>query len=54
MALDYALAVAKNFGGEVHVLHVWFVPHHLRPDLTVWAEAHGQKPITDVVAEAAK
>ena len=53
-ALDYALFVSKHFSAELHVLHAWHVAHHVRPDLSVWAEAHGQQPITNVVASAAK
>jgi nucleotide-binding universal stress UspA family protein len=53
-ALDYALFVSKQFGAEVHVLHVWHVTYHVRPDLSVWMEAHGQQPISAVVAAEAK
>jgi nucleotide-binding universal stress UspA family protein len=53
-ALDYALFVSKSFGAAVHVLHVWHVSHHVRPDLSVWLEAHGQKPISALVEAEAK
>ncbi len=53
-ALDYAYFVAHHFGGELHVLHAWHVSHHVRPDLSVWMEAHGQQPISVVVGAEAK
>jgi universal stress protein A len=53
-ALEYALFVAKQFGAEVHVLHAWFVSAHVRPDLSVWMEAHGQQPISRVIEADAR
>lgn len=53
-ALEYALFVAKHFDSEVHILHAWHVSYHVRPDLSVWMEAHGQQPITTVVAAEAQ
>jgi nucleotide-binding universal stress UspA family protein len=53
-ALDYALFAAKQFSAEVHILHVWHVSTHVRPDLSVWMEAHGQQPISVMVALEAK
>jgi nucleotide-binding universal stress UspA family protein len=53
-ALDYAHFVATHFGAELHVLHAWHVNHHIRPDLSVWMEAHGQQPISKVVGAEAK
>lgn len=50
VALDYALFVGKHFGAKVHVLHTWHVGHHVRPDLSVWMEAHGQQPISKIIA----
>jgi nucleotide-binding universal stress UspA family protein len=50
VALEYALFVGKHFNAKVHVLHAWHVAHHVRPDLSVWMEAHGQQPISKVVA----
>jgi nucleotide-binding universal stress UspA family protein len=50
LALDYALFVAKHVGASVHVLHTWHVAHHIRPDLSVWMEAHGQQPISTIIA----
>lgn len=38
-ALDYALFLARNSGGNVHVLHVWEIPVIVRPDLVVWTES---------------
>lgn len=54
VALEYALFVGKHFNAKVHVLHAWHVAHHVRPDLSVWMEAHGQQPISKVVALEAK
>jgi universal stress protein A len=54
VALEYATFVGKQFGAKVHLLHAWHVAHHVRPDLSVWMEAHGQQPITKVMADAAK
>jgi nucleotide-binding universal stress UspA family protein len=53
-AIEYAHFVAKHFGAELHVLHAWHVNHHVRPDLSVWMEAHGQQPIATLVAAGAK
>lgn len=53
-ALDYALSMSERFGAEVHILHVWHVTYHVRPDLSVWMEAHGQRPISAVVAAEAR
>jgi nucleotide-binding universal stress UspA family protein len=53
-ALDYALFISEHFGAKLHVLHCWHVSHHVRPDLSVWMEAHGQKPISEVVASEAR
>jgi nucleotide-binding universal stress UspA family protein len=53
-ALEYALFVGKRFDAEVHVLHAWHVTHHLRPDLSVWMETHGQQPIAVVIEAEAK
>lgn len=52
-ALEYAHFIAKTFGSELHVLHVWHVSRELRPDLSVWVDAGGQKPIATFVAEEA-
>lgn len=52
-ALEYAHFIAKTFGSELHLLHVWHVSRELRPDLSVWVDAHGQKPIATFVAEEA-
>lgn len=54
VALEYALFVGKQFGAKVHVLHAWHVAHHVRPDLSVWMEAHGQQPISKMIALEAK
>ncbi|HVU05256.1 MAG TPA: universal stress protein [Polyangiaceae bacterium] len=54
VALDYAVYVGKHFGATVHLLHGWIVAHHVRPDLSVWMEAHGQQPINEVIAQAAR
>lgn len=35
-ALRHATFIGDEFGSEIHVLHVWDIPGHLRPDLTVW------------------
>ena len=53
-ALDMAMYVAGKFGTELHVLHVWYVAHHVRPDLSVWMEAHGQQPIQKLIASTAE
>lgn len=50
VALEYALFIGKRFGAKVHVLHAWHVAHHVRPDLSVWMEAHGQQPISKMIA----
>ncbi|HEX7672043.1 MAG TPA: universal stress protein [Polyangiaceae bacterium] len=54
VALEYALFVGNKFGAKVHVLHAWHVAHHVRPDLSVWMEAHGQQPISKMIALEAK
>jgi nucleotide-binding universal stress UspA family protein len=54
VALEYALAFAKQCGAEVHVVHVWHMNYHVRPDLSVWMEAHGQQPISQVIEKEAK
>jgi len=54
VALDYALAFAKQCGAEVHLIHVWHMSYHVRPDLSVWMEAHGQQPISTVIEKEAK
>ncbi len=53
-ALDYAVFIAKHFSAEPHILHVWHVTAHVRPDLSVWMEAHGQQPISKVIEAEAK
>lgn len=50
VALEYALFCGQHFNAKVHILHAWHVAHHVRPDLSVWMEAHGQQPISKVVA----
>lgn len=35
-ALDHAMFLSSKFSAPVHLLHVWHIPGHLRPDLTVW------------------
>jgi universal stress protein A len=35
-ALGHALFLSEKFSAPVHLLHVWHIPGHLRPDLTVW------------------
>jgi universal stress protein A len=53
IALDHAIALAVKFDAQIELLHAWHVTYHVRPDLSVWAEAHGHRPILDVVeAEA--
>lgn len=54
VALEYALAFAEHCGAEVHLVHVWHMNYHVRPDLSVWMEAHGQQPISVVVEKEAK
>jgi universal stress protein A len=49
VALEYGLFIAKHFGGRAHVLHVWHVSTHIRPDLSVWMEAQGQQPVAKLV-----
>jgi nucleotide-binding universal stress UspA family protein len=53
-AVDYALALAQQCGAEVHVLHVWQLNYHVRHDLSVWMEVHGQTPIAKVVEKEAR
>ena len=54
VALEYGLFVAKHFGGRAHVLHVWHVSTHIRPDLSVWMETQQQQPISKVVEADAR
>lgn len=54
VALDMALFVSEKFQAEVHVLHAWHVAHHVRPDLSVWMETHGQQPISKLIAASAE
>lgn len=48
-AVDYAHGLAQTLGANVELLHVWHLTYHVRPDLSVWAETHGQRPILEVV-----
>jgi len=54
VALEYALAFANQCKAEVHLIHVWHMNYHVRPDLSVWLEAHGQQPISAVVEKEAR
>ena len=54
VALEYGLFIAKHFGGHAHVLHVWHVSTHIRPDLSVWLETQGQQPVAKVVEAEAR
>lgn len=53
-ALEYGHFIAKTFGSELHVLHVWHVNHHVRPDLSVWLDAQGRQPLATFVAAEAE
>jgi nucleotide-binding universal stress UspA family protein len=48
-ALDYAIQLAESFDAELLVLRAFHVTYHVRPDLSVWTEAHGHRSIIDVV-----
>jgi nucleotide-binding universal stress UspA family protein len=52
-ALKQALHFAERFDAKVEVLHVWEVPHTVRPDLLVWIEGSDGKPVTEIVSEDA-
>jgi nucleotide-binding universal stress UspA family protein len=52
-ALQQALHYAERFDAKVEVLHVWEVPHTVRPDLLVWIEGSDGKPVTEIVSEDA-
>jgi universal stress protein A len=52
-ALEYASLLAERFDAQIELVHAWYIHHHVRGDLSVWMESHGQKPIGEVVqAEA--
>lgn len=53
-ALEQAAFLAERLGARIHLLHVWHVAYHVRPDLHVWLETHGQQPIGTVVASEAQ
>ena len=53
-ALEHALLLADKFGAQIEVLHVWHVAYHVRPDLTVWMGARGERPLLDVLEADAK
>jgi universal stress protein A len=52
-AVAYASLLAERFDARIELLYAWHVHHHVRPDLSVWMESHGQKPIAEVVAAEA-
>jgi universal stress protein A len=48
-ALDYAVLFADRFNAALTVLHVWEVPHTLRPDLMVWLEGTDRLPVENIL-----
>ncbi len=54
-SLAEALYFGERFKAPVHVLHVWEVPHNVRPDLMVWVEGSDGQPVSQVATnDAAK
>ncbi len=53
-ALDYALLFADRFNAELTILHVWEIPHQLRPDLMVWLEGTDRLPMENILLKQAK
>jgi nucleotide-binding universal stress UspA family protein len=52
-ALEYALYMAEQFQGKVHVLHVCTTPVSLYPELVVWAERE-QSTLGALIEEQAR
>lgn len=52
-SLAHALVFAERFQAPVEVLHVWEVPHNVRPDLMVWIEGGDGKPVSEIASEDA-
>ena len=52
-ALTKALDLAASFRARVEVLHVWELPHSLRPDLMVWLEGSERSEVSRVVTSQA-
>jgi nucleotide-binding universal stress UspA family protein len=53
-ALDYALLFADRFKAELTILHVWEIPHTLRPDLMVWLEGSDRLPMENILLKQAR
>jgi universal stress protein A len=52
-ALAEALLFGERFEAPVHVLHVWEVPHNVRPDLMVWIEGSDGQPVSQIASSDA-
>jgi nucleotide-binding universal stress UspA family protein len=52
-SLAQAAEFARQLGAELEVLHVWEMPHGLRPDLMVWIEGTDAKPVSEIAREDA-
>lgn len=53
-ALDHALYLAKVADAQVDLIHVCNVPHYVRPDLMVWVESGGARPMSEIAREQAQ
>lgn len=53
-ALLDAVMFAEQFQAEIEALHVWEVPHSVRPDLMVWMEGSDRQRVGDVVEAQAQ
>ncbi|HEY6560213.1 MAG TPA: universal stress protein [Polyangiaceae bacterium] len=53
-ALDYALLFADRFNAQLTILHVWEIPHTLRPDLMVWLEGTDRLPVENILLKQSK
>lgn len=53
-ALDYALLFADRFNAPLTILHVWELPHTLRPDLMVWLEGSDRLPVENILLKQSK
>lgn len=53
LALGEALSLARRFGAELELLHVYHVPAYVQPSVLVWA-AVGPRPLWELAEEQAK
>jgi nucleotide-binding universal stress UspA family protein len=52
--LDHALYLAEVADANIDLIHVCNVPHYVRPDLMVWVESGGARPMSEIAREQAQ